>query len=125
MADRKQDDAGLDGEVAIVAGGGAAADGIGNGRAAAMLLARSGTKVLVVDRALSLAQRTVAMILAEGGDAAAHETVVTSESECNGLVTAEHDNFGRNQKSVVEVKSVTVRVVVGGRRVIEKKTSQQ
>src|SRR3546814_12382767 len=60
-----------------------------------MLLARSGTKVLVVDRELSLAQRTVAMILAEGGDAAAHATDVTSESECNDMVTAALDHFGR------------------------------
>src|SRR3546814_13564175 len=60
-----------------------------------MLLARSGTKVLVVDRELSLAQRTVAMILAEGGDAAAHATDVTSESECNDMVTAARDHFGR------------------------------
>ena len=38
-----EDDAGLAGKVAIVAGGGAAGDGIGNGRAAAILLARAGT----------------------------------------------------------------------------------
>ena len=47
-----KDDPGLAGKVAIVAGGGAAGDGIGNGRAAAILLARAGTKVLVVDRDL-------------------------------------------------------------------------
>jgi NAD(P)-dependent dehydrogenase (short-subunit alcohol dehydrogenase family) len=44
--------------------GGAAGDGIGNGRAAAILLACAGTKVLVVDRDLALAERTVAMIAA-------------------------------------------------------------
>src|SRR3546814_14016542 len=44
MDDRNQDDSGLAGKVAIVAGGGAADDGIGNGRAAAMLLARSDRK---------------------------------------------------------------------------------
>ena len=47
---RAEDDTGLAGKVAIIAGGGAAGDGIGNGRAAAILLARAGTKVLVVDR---------------------------------------------------------------------------
>ncbi len=46
----KADDTGLAGKVAIVTGGGTAGDGIGNGRAAAILLARAGTKVLVVDR---------------------------------------------------------------------------
>ena len=35
-----EDDLGLSGKVAIVSGGGAAGDGIGNGRAAAILLAR-------------------------------------------------------------------------------------
>src|SRR5205823_1457392 len=43
------DDFGLSGKVAIVTGGGAPDDGIGNGRAAAMLLARAGARVLVVD----------------------------------------------------------------------------
>jgi NAD(P)-dependent dehydrogenase (short-subunit alcohol dehydrogenase family) len=66
-----EDDAGLAGKVAIVTGGGAAGEGIGNGRAASILLARAGTKVLVVDRDLALAERTVAMIAAEGGTAAA------------------------------------------------------
>jgi NAD(P)-dependent dehydrogenase (short-subunit alcohol dehydrogenase family) len=42
--------------VAIVTGGGAAGDGIGNGRAAAMLLARAGCRVLVVDRKADLAE---------------------------------------------------------------------
>ncbi len=46
---RPEDDLGFAGKVAIVTGGGAPDDGIGNGRAAAMLLARSGAKVLVVD----------------------------------------------------------------------------
>ena len=41
-ATRPEDDIGLAGKVAIIAGGGAAGDGIGNGRAAAMLLARAG-----------------------------------------------------------------------------------
>ena len=39
-ATRPEDDAGLAGKVAIIAGGGAAGDGIGNGRAAAILLSR-------------------------------------------------------------------------------------
>ena len=67
-----EDDAGLAGKVAMISGGGAAGDGIGNGRAAAILLARAGTKVLVADRDLELAERTVEMIEAEGGTAAAH-----------------------------------------------------
>jgi NAD(P)-dependent dehydrogenase (short-subunit alcohol dehydrogenase family) len=85
----------LAGKVAIVAGGGAAGDGIGNGRAAAMLLARAGTRVLVVDRDLALAERTVAMIAAEGGDAAAHEADLTDNAQCRTMVEAALDRFGR------------------------------
>lgn len=95
MMDKDQDDSGLAGKVAIIAGGGAAGDGVGNGRAAAILLARSGTKVLVVDRELALAEATAAMIRAEGGEAAAHATDVTSEAECSAMVTAALDHFGR------------------------------
>jgi len=89
------DDAGLAGKVAIIAGGGAAGDGIGNGRAAALLLASSGTKVLVVDRELALAQRTVDMITAEGGTAAAHAADLTDEKQCKSTIEAAVDRFGR------------------------------
>jgi NAD(P)-dependent dehydrogenase (short-subunit alcohol dehydrogenase family) len=66
-----EDPFGLASKVAIVTGGGAVDDGIGNGRAAAILLARAGARVLVVDLERSRAERTVAMIADEGGTAAA------------------------------------------------------
>ena len=94
-AGRPEDDAGLDGKVAVIAGGGAAGDGIGNGRAAAILLARAGTRVLVVDRDGALAERTVAMIAAEGGTAAAHEADLTDPAQARDMVTAALDRFGR------------------------------
>ena len=90
-----EDDPGLVGKVAIVAGGGAVGDGIGNGRAAAILLARAGTRVLVVDRDLALAERTVAMIAAAGDTAAAHQADLTNNSQCRDMVTAALDRFGR------------------------------
>src|SRR5262245_42141520 len=92
---RPEDDPGLAGRVAIVTGSGAADDGIGNGRAAAILLARAGTKVLVVDRQLKLAERTAGMIATEGGVAAAHEADVTDGNQCRDMVTAALDRFGR------------------------------
>jgi NAD(P)-dependent dehydrogenase (short-subunit alcohol dehydrogenase family) len=92
---RVEDDPGLSGKVAIIAGGGAAGDGIGNGRAAAILLARAGTRVLVVDRDQSLAERTVAMITAEGGTAAAHQADLTDNGQCRTMVAAALDRFGR------------------------------
>jgi NAD(P)-dependent dehydrogenase (short-subunit alcohol dehydrogenase family) len=90
-----EDDAGLIGKVALISGGGAAGDGIGNGRAAAILLARAGVKVLVADRDLSLAERTAEMIRTEGSTAAAIACNVTSEAECKALVEACVDRFGR------------------------------
>ena len=90
-----EDDAGLAGKVAIVSGGGAAGDGIGNGRAAAILLARAGTRVVVADREAKLAERTVAMIAAEGGTAVAHAGDVTNETDCKRLVDATLERWGR------------------------------
>jgi NAD(P)-dependent dehydrogenase (short-subunit alcohol dehydrogenase family) len=86
---------GLEGKAAIVTGGGAAGEGIGNGRAAAILLARAGARVLVVDRDLALAQRTVKMIEDEGGKAVAHEADLAFEGQCQAVVTAAVERFGR------------------------------
>jgi NAD(P)-dependent dehydrogenase (short-subunit alcohol dehydrogenase family) len=90
-----EDDAGLAGKVALISGGGAAGDGIGNGRAAAILLARAGTKVMVADRDTKLAERTVEMIAAEGGTAAAIGADVTNETDCKRLVDETVARFGR------------------------------
>ena len=89
------DDLGLAGKVAIVTGGGAPNDGIGNGRAAAILLARAGARVLVVDIIRDAAEQTVAMIAAEGGEAAAFVADVVGEQQCRALVDAALGRFGR------------------------------
>jgi NAD(P)-dependent dehydrogenase (short-subunit alcohol dehydrogenase family) len=87
---------GLEGKVAVVSGGGAAGEGIGNGRAAAILLARAGARVVVVDRDKALAQRTVTMIQeAKGAEAIALEADVTQGRECARMVEAALDSFGR------------------------------
>jgi len=118
-----EDDAGLAGKVALISGGGAAGDGIGNGRAAAILLARAGTKVMVADRELKLAERTVEMIRDEGGTAAAIASDVTDEEDCRKLVDATVSKFGRldfldnnvgigSRGSVVDEKSEQYRKVM-------------
>ena len=81
--------------MAIVTGGGAAGDGIGNGRAAAILPARAGTRVLVVDRQADLAQRTVDMIAEDGGEAEVFEADVTEIDQCEAMVAAAVEQFGR------------------------------
>ena len=95
MNKEQSEDLGLKDKVAIVTGGGAAGTGIGNGRAAAILLARAGARVLVVDRELDLARQTVKMIVEEGGQAAPHAADVTDEAQCRELVAAALTQFGR------------------------------
>jgi NAD(P)-dependent dehydrogenase (short-subunit alcohol dehydrogenase family) len=90
-----EDHIGLAGKAAIVTGAGAAGEGIGNGRAAAILLARAGAHVMAVDRERELAERTVQMIAAEGGSAAAHVADVTDEAQCRAMVDAALQRFGR------------------------------
>lgn len=90
-----QDDRGLDGKVGIVTGGGAAGDGIGNGRAAALLLAQAGVRVLAVDRDAAAAERTAAMIVGEGGAALAHEADVTRAEACEGMAARAESEWGR------------------------------
>jgi NAD(P)-dependent dehydrogenase (short-subunit alcohol dehydrogenase family) len=89
------DDWGLKGKVAVVTGGGAAGDGIGNGRAAAILIARAGAQVVVVDRDKALALRTVGMIEEGGGQAVAVEADVTQGADCAAIVQTALDRFGR------------------------------
>jgi NAD(P)-dependent dehydrogenase (short-subunit alcohol dehydrogenase family) len=91
----ERDALGLAGKVAIVSGGGAPGDGIGNGRAAAILLARAGAKVLVVDIDREAAEGTVAMIAGEGGTAAAFTADAAIEEECRAMVAAAVERFGR------------------------------
>jgi NAD(P)-dependent dehydrogenase (short-subunit alcohol dehydrogenase family) len=85
----------VEGKAAIVVGGGQTpGHTIGNGRATAVLLAREGARVCVVDRALASAQDTVDMIRGEGGEAWAFEADITSEAAAARLVTAALERFG-------------------------------
>jgi NAD(P)-dependent dehydrogenase (short-subunit alcohol dehydrogenase family) len=83
------------GKVAIVAGGGQTpGETIGNGRATAIILAREGARVAVVDRDLASAEETVALIRAEGNDAAAYQADVTDEQAVRGLIAAVIERHG-------------------------------
>ena len=94
-SDIKQGGLALEGKVAIVTGGGAEKDGIGNGRATAILMARAGVRVLVVDRKIEPAERTVEMIRTEGGNAAAFGADVTTSENCKAMVDTALERFGR------------------------------
>ena len=73
------------GRTAVVTGGGARDDGIGNGRAAAILLARAGAEVVVVDLNEEAGRGTVEMIANEGGAARLFVGDVTSAEDCAAL----------------------------------------
>ncbi|KAL6892587.1 hypothetical protein HDV57DRAFT_188143 [Trichoderma longibrachiatum] len=85
----------LDGRVAIVTGAGSLGDGLGNGRAIALLLAGDGATVLCADRDLPSAKRTVEMIVREGGSAASLCADVSSEADCEKLARTAEGIFGR------------------------------
>jgi NAD(P)-dependent dehydrogenase (short-subunit alcohol dehydrogenase family) len=83
-------------KVAIVVGGGQKkGDSIGNGRAAAVLFAREGARVVVADRDLESAQETVAMIAKEGGVAVAERVDITRDAECAALIASCVARWGR------------------------------
>jgi NAD(P)-dependent dehydrogenase (short-subunit alcohol dehydrogenase family) len=85
----------LAGKTAIVTGAGSRAEGIGNGRAAAILFAREGAKVLIVDRDKAAAEATLAMIAAEGGEAAVLAADVTRGEDCRSMVDEAIRRWGR------------------------------
>lgn len=86
----------LEGKVAIVVGAGQTpGETIGNGRATAILFAREGANVMLVDRRLDSAQETEKMIADEGFASSSFEADVTKAQDCAGLVKACVDEFGR------------------------------
>lgn len=77
----------MEGKVAIVVGAGQTpGETVGNGRATAILLAREGARVAVVDRDRDSAEETVALIRAEGHDATAYQADITDESAVRALI---------------------------------------
>ena len=85
----------LEGKVAIVTGAGSSGPGIGNGKATAMLFAREGASVLLADAMLERAEETLALIREEGGDASTFQADVTSAEECQAMVDAAMERYGR------------------------------
>jgi NAD(P)-dependent dehydrogenase (short-subunit alcohol dehydrogenase family) len=86
---------GLKDKVAIVTGAGSRGDGIGNGRAAAILLAREGAKVALLDAMKEWAEATKAMIDAEGGTSMIVVGNVADQVSSAASVKATVDAWGR------------------------------
>lgn len=77
-------------KVAVVSGGGS-----GIGRASALLLAKHGAKVCFLDRTPEKAERVVAEIKKQGGEAMVAETDVSDEDMVRAGVQAAVDAWGR------------------------------
>src|SRR6478752_5551625 len=85
----------LAGKVAVVVGGGQTpGETIGNGRATAILYAREGARVLVVDREIESAEETVAHIRAESGEARAHRADIADPESCSTILDAVTSTYG-------------------------------
>ena len=81
--------------VAIVTGAGSRADGIGNGRASAILMAREGARVALIDAVPEWAEQTRRMIEAEGGQSMVVPCDVTDPAACEAAVAATVKAWGR------------------------------
>jgi NAD(P)-dependent dehydrogenase (short-subunit alcohol dehydrogenase family) len=85
----------LDDKVALVTGAGSRADGIGNGRAAAILLARAGARVALLDATPARAEATARLIRDEGGTCLVVPADVTDPAQCAAAVAAAVAAWGR------------------------------
>ena len=88
MADR------LKGKVAIVAGAGSRGPGLGNGKAAAILFAREGARVLCVDAVKERAEETVGLIRGEGFTAEPFAADITRAADCEAMVAEAVSRWG-------------------------------
>jgi NAD(P)-dependent dehydrogenase (short-subunit alcohol dehydrogenase family) len=86
----------LAGKAAIVTGAGQTpGDSVGNGRATALVFAREGAQVLLVDRDEASARETEAQIAAEGGQSAVAVADVAYLDDCRAMTEACLRRFGR------------------------------
>jgi len=84
----------LEGKVAIVTGAGSALPGWGNGKATAVLFAREGAKVMLVDNRLESMKETESMIRQEGGTCESAVCDVSSAEQVSMMVTRTCEAFG-------------------------------
>lgn len=85
----------VDGKVAVVTGAGSTpGPGVGTGKASAILLAREGAKVVLVDIAPERARETADVIEGEGGECLVIGADATKSDECRRVVDTAVDTFG-------------------------------
>jgi NAD(P)-dependent dehydrogenase (short-subunit alcohol dehydrogenase family) len=101
----------LAGKTALVVGAGSIGPGWGNGKAAAVLFAREGARVLCADLNEAAARETADIIRSEGGEAEALQADASKAHDVARMVAACLDAFGRidvldNNVGVAEVGGV-------------------
>ena len=84
----------LEGKVAVVTGAGTSGPMPGTGQATAILFARHGAQVLLVDLDIRRAEETLAAIEGEGGQASVFQADVTHEDDCRAMVEACVERYG-------------------------------
>jgi NAD(P)-dependent dehydrogenase (short-subunit alcohol dehydrogenase family) len=85
----------LEGRIAIVTGAGSVGEGIGNGRAAAIVFAREGAKVMLVDQNLGAAEETQQIIKKERGMSFAFKADVSNAESCRTIIDTCLVKYGR------------------------------
>ena len=85
----------LKGKVAIVTGAGAIGPGIGNGKATAIVFAREGARVMLVDINLKAAEETRKFIDNEGGTTIAYAVDVSKSADVKKMIDTCVQKFGR------------------------------
>lgn len=85
----------LAGKVAIVTGAGSSGPGIGSGRAIAVMFAREGASVLLMDQSEKAAAETLELIAVEGGKASIFVGDVTREQHCRAAAAAAVERYGK------------------------------
>jgi NAD(P)-dependent dehydrogenase (short-subunit alcohol dehydrogenase family) len=103
----------VEGKVAIVTGAGSTpGPGIGTGKATAVVLAREGAQVLLVDLHPERAEETLRIIEDEGGKAQVLGADMTKGDECAAMVRTAVDTFGTVDILVNNIGLASVGTVV-------------
>ena len=76
-------------KIALITGAGS-----GIGRESAILFAKEGANIVVVDINKEAADETVSMILATGGNAIMHQADVSKSSDCAAMIESAKNTFG-------------------------------
>lgn len=103
----------VEGKVAIVTGAGSTpGPGVGTGKATAIVLAREGAKVLLVDLHAERADDTRQLIEAEGGIASVFAADCTKAAECEAMVATAVERYGTLDVLVNNIGLASVGTVV-------------